>query len=272
MTFYFANINTGAVPNDGTGDPLRTAFIKTNNNFDTISSNVGNAEIYCLSINSSYISTFNQIEAATLLAGTITVNTVVANTYIGNISVNSSTFTDITVSNTATISKLVASGGSINGASIGDTSPNTGVFTSLTASSISTNTGGNINANSGNILSVRNIFPSVNSFGTNLNANGSFASFNMSAVGTGQYLSYDIQNNTNVTITFSGVITAGAFKDFYVRNTGVSGNANVILSIPGNNTNKGSNVAVIPAGKTTYIKLMAFGTNSNVISAMIVNS
>lgn len=29
-------INYGAVPNDGTGDPLRTAFIKTDDNFDQI--------------------------------------------------------------------------------------------------------------------------------------------------------------------------------------------------------------------------------------------
>ena len=29
-------INTGAVANDGTGDPLRTAFTETNNNFTEI--------------------------------------------------------------------------------------------------------------------------------------------------------------------------------------------------------------------------------------------
>jgi len=27
------NIGVGTIPNDGTGDPLRTAFIKVNNNF-----------------------------------------------------------------------------------------------------------------------------------------------------------------------------------------------------------------------------------------------
>ena len=32
-------INTGATPNDGAGDPIRTAFTKTNNNF---------AELYAL--------------------------------------------------------------------------------------------------------------------------------------------------------------------------------------------------------------------------------
>ena len=29
-------INVGAVPNDGTGDPIRTAYIKCNNNFDQL--------------------------------------------------------------------------------------------------------------------------------------------------------------------------------------------------------------------------------------------
>jgi hypothetical protein len=32
----FANINVGNQPADGTGDPLRTAFIKVNNNFANI--------------------------------------------------------------------------------------------------------------------------------------------------------------------------------------------------------------------------------------------
>jgi len=30
------NINTGTVPNDGTGDPLRDAFVKTNSNFQNL--------------------------------------------------------------------------------------------------------------------------------------------------------------------------------------------------------------------------------------------
>jgi hypothetical protein len=32
----FANINVGNYPSDGTGDPLRTAFIKINDNFANI--------------------------------------------------------------------------------------------------------------------------------------------------------------------------------------------------------------------------------------------
>lgn len=66
MPFNFSNINIGASPNDGTGDPLRTAFQKTNDNFDTMSSNVANAEIYVVSITSSYESVFNLARATTL--------------------------------------------------------------------------------------------------------------------------------------------------------------------------------------------------------------
>jgi len=33
-------INVGAVPNDGTGDPIRTAYIKCNNNFGELYSRV----------------------------------------------------------------------------------------------------------------------------------------------------------------------------------------------------------------------------------------
>lgn len=68
MPFTFSNINVGASPNDGTGDPLRTAFQKTNDNFSTMSSGVANAEIYVVSISSSYESSFNLARATTLQA------------------------------------------------------------------------------------------------------------------------------------------------------------------------------------------------------------
>lgn len=38
-------INTGAAPNDGAGDPLRTAFTKTNNNFTELYAGTGAAGI-----------------------------------------------------------------------------------------------------------------------------------------------------------------------------------------------------------------------------------
>lgn len=38
-------INVGAEPNDGTGDPIRTAFTKTNNNFGALNSAIGNINV-----------------------------------------------------------------------------------------------------------------------------------------------------------------------------------------------------------------------------------
>lgn len=38
-------INLGSVPNDGTGDPLRTSFDKTNDNFDEIYTKFGNGTV-----------------------------------------------------------------------------------------------------------------------------------------------------------------------------------------------------------------------------------
>jgi hypothetical protein len=39
-------INVGAFGNDGTGDPLRTAYIKTNNNFSQIFGNLNSSDVY----------------------------------------------------------------------------------------------------------------------------------------------------------------------------------------------------------------------------------
>jgi hypothetical protein len=39
-------INVGAFANDGTGEPLRTALVKTNNNFSRLFSTVGSTDVY----------------------------------------------------------------------------------------------------------------------------------------------------------------------------------------------------------------------------------
>lgn len=39
-------INVGAFANDGTGDPLRTALLKTNNNFSQIFGNLNSSDVY----------------------------------------------------------------------------------------------------------------------------------------------------------------------------------------------------------------------------------
>ena len=61
----FLSVNIGAAPNDGTGDPLRTAFTKLNDNFthftDTIWPNIQITRLTA-DVTSTYISTFNLLE------------------------------------------------------------------------------------------------------------------------------------------------------------------------------------------------------------------
>ncbi len=295
MTFYFANILTGAAPNDGTGDPLRTAFTKINQNFNTLTPNIGNAEIRCLSLTSTYISSFNLINsdvvyssnfgnAGTIYTGeSLTVNTITANTYIGTISTNTASFTNVSVTNTGTINiaaintasvgSLTAntaniSGGSINGTIIGDTTPNTATFSSLTISSL-----GNINLNTGNISGVqfiiRNMIPHL---GEDINGNANAFSFFFNTLGSsGQYVVYNIAANSNVTSNITGVITTGIERFYMIRNQGV-GTANLILPIPGGNTNKGSNVVPVTGGTSAAIRFVAFGPNADSIFAEISNN
>jgi len=70
----FSNVNVGSAPNDGTGDPLRTSFIKINENFQhftqTIWPNVQISSLYA-DIVSTYISQFNLIQTQTVEAGTV---------------------------------------------------------------------------------------------------------------------------------------------------------------------------------------------------------
>lgn len=90
----FSNVNVGAAPNDGTGDSLRTSFIKVNENFQDILSiwpNVSQNEIYA-NITSTYISTFNLVEAQTLSGNILTAPS-------GNLTITS---TNVNVSGTIT--------------------------------------------------------------------------------------------------------------------------------------------------------------------------
>jgi hypothetical protein len=70
----FSNVNVGTAPNDGTGDSLRTSFTKVNENFQDILAiwpNVSENEIFA-NITSTYVSTFNLVEAETLSSNVLT--------------------------------------------------------------------------------------------------------------------------------------------------------------------------------------------------------
>ena len=65
-------INVGAVPDDGNGDPLRTAFQKCNNNFDELYANIGGANIGNITFSGSNISSDNDTDNLYVTAHTDT--------------------------------------------------------------------------------------------------------------------------------------------------------------------------------------------------------
>jgi hypothetical protein len=158
----FSNVNVGTAPNDGTGDSLRTSFIKVNGNFQDILSiwpNVSENEIFA-NITSTGISYFNLVEAETLSGNTLSsesgnINVTVSNVNIsgGNLSVSG------TITSTGTITAPTFSG-NISGT----TGTYTGTVTAPTFSGNITGTTvtltGNITANTliGNISGTTGIF------------------------------------------------------------------------------------------------------------------
>lgn len=82
-THEFTSINVGASANDGTGDELRTAFIKVNANFDYISNtgvttgNISATAIEATSLTTTANVTANGVSAGNIfITGSADVNTV----------------------------------------------------------------------------------------------------------------------------------------------------------------------------------------------------
>jgi hypothetical protein len=139
-------INIGAAANDGTGDPIRDAFDKVNDNFD---------EIY-----SSYVST------GSVSVGNSTVNSVISNTgglVVSNSTVstvaNSGTFKigNTTANSTLTATQLAVSGNSTIGSGVVNTTAvavgNATVNASLSQSTIAISTAtSNLTVNSSVIV------------------------------------------------------------------------------------------------------------------------
>ena len=101
MSLNLANVDIGAQANDGTGDPIRSAFITVNSNFLDVQTQINNGDIAVIN-NATTIST-NNFEA-----GVGTINSFTAGT---------ATITDITSSNISTTnitSGVIASTGNIN--------------------------------------------------------------------------------------------------------------------------------------------------------------
>lgn len=102
-------INIGTAPNDGTGDPIRDAFDKVNDNFD---------ELYSAVTSNSFVS-----------VGNSTVNTTISNSSVTSSNATDSavvTFTNFKIGNTTANASLTGAAFAISGsATLGSASVNT---------------------------------------------------------------------------------------------------------------------------------------------------
>lgn len=284
------NINVGSAPNDGTGDSIRNAFIKVNENFQFIESFFPNTDVANLTANitSTGTSTFNIINAATIgNAGAAFTGASLSAATIGNAgssftgaSVNAATvgnagtvFTGTSVS-AATIgnSGSVFTGASVSAATIGNTSALlTGTLTTATQPNI-TSIGPSLTSNvsiQGNIILTDKTVVNARHYQLNSVLSPAGGTFNIGMVASNSQL-VSFFMNTDVTLTLVGSIESGVQKDFYfVNNTGSTKFANIFVF--SNRTNKGTNSISVSANTVALIKMQSLDTTEANIVAIISN-
>ena len=150
-------INIGSAANDSTGDPLRTAFSKVNDNFTELYANVGSSN-YRFSNNTMstvtgdmniqpngtsdvVIGSTNQLNVSATTSSTST--TTGALVVGGGAGIGGSLYVGDGLNTAGALYASTASFGAIDSTPIGDTTPSTGEFTTVTATLV----------NSGNVVS-----------------------------------------------------------------------------------------------------------------------
>lgn len=309
MPFYFSNVITyPTVPlNSGEGDSLAIAFQKLNQNFNTLT-NIGNAEIRVVGITSSYISSFNQIEAATIraqtmgnagsnfsgnlfsgntfvanvfTANTFSTNTITATNYRGNIGTgggNAAIVTTLVASGNVTVANLTVNGfatitsislASIDNTPIGSTTANTGRFTNLTVTGLTTTTGNVAMSGNLNVATIRGSRFIVKDVSNSLGTNVP-ASYTLTLSPESNIAQFSAATvNTNVTITY-GTITEGCDRIFVFRNFQNSTARQIVL--PNSFNNKGNATVVIAANANVFMQFIPFDTTSSNVFVKITNN
>lgn len=263
-------INVGTSPNDGTGSSLRSSFIICNNNFSYLSSISGNGSG---TITANIIAT--SVQAATIgnsgavLTGTLSTAAQTNITSVGTLSgltlggaltgttINAATVNASTIGNSgAVLTGTLSTAAQTNITSVG----------ALTGLSMATNA--SISGTGLDLSTVRFLSRSAsNLFGTN---HASISNITLSTTSTrySQITSDDV--NVNITISYTGTITAGFQRYNAYRNVKASGN--VYVTLPNSNNNKGTNLIPILASTTAFFTFTAFDSTSANVAVQIVNT
>ena len=282
----FLSVNVGVEPNDGLGDPLRTAFIKLNDNFthftDTIWPNIQITRL-TTDVTSTYISTFNLLEADqiessfvgnantvfigntfsvnTFSVGGFTSNILTANVLLGvlgNIGANAAFVTNLNATGTATVSNLTVNNSitasSINVSNIGNVIPGQATFTNISVT--------------GNLANVRWIGRSISS---QLQINQDQAlDFGFSSA-VSQYRMAILGNSSifNSNITYN-VIQPGVERIVVFKNNADSLSTRYITLPNDFNNLKKTNIEVSSTG-SAFMHFIPFDTTATNVYVFIAN-
>lgn len=270
-------INVGAFPNDGTGDPLRTALLKTNNNFSQIFGNLNSSDVY---------QTYTAGANLTLAPGTG--NVVVANN--AAIVANATNFTTM-YANNATFNGQITTNtvypiiGNLSGTASQATLATTALYATTAGLAVNAqNFSGNNLPNVvtiGNLISVNIGIANIETLYSNSNVatTGNIAT-SAYILGNGYYLSglsgitpsaYGNANVAAYLVVYSGNISGGNINlssnvraSYLVSNNiTTTANANLILN-PDNNGD-----VVVSSGKELYLLSTAV-SNSYTNGALVV--
>jgi hypothetical protein len=256
-------INVGAAPNDGTGDPLRTAYIKTNNNFTelydraqvdppgSLTGQLGDvAGMYAYDANYFYYC-YQDFDGSSIIWNQVS--------QIGNVSVTqiASGTSSVAISNPNDVVDI-----SVNGTSSVAVFANTGLAVTGTVSSTQSVTAGNLYS-LGLVNSVGTVtapfFVGNGAFLTGITAVTSYGNANVNlllSTGTGNVL--PAGNNT-----FNLGSATSQWKDLYVSNATIYMNS-VPLTVGAGNVLSVGGQPVLTNNSTTSVT-----TTGNIQGALI---
>ena len=290
----FLSVNIGAAPNDGTGDPLRTAFTKLNANFDQITNYIWpNLQISRLSsdIDSSTTSSFNFLGADTvnalilgnantsIVGNTLTVNNFVlsnlvsnvitANSFVGTLGdtqANPAFITNLSVTNNVTVNNTIQT----SNLTVNDI----GSFSNLTVNNVGSfsniSVTGNITLGSSSI--VGNTFWLLRSFGGSTSSIVSNVNLLLTPSTTSAQYRFRTLGNATVfqTNVVYSTIQPGAERIYVFRNNADSlSERYVILPTAFNNLNV-TNVRITSTG-SAFMHFIPFDDTVANVYVMIAN-
>lgn len=226
-------INVGTAPNDGLGDPIRTAFIKTNENFSTLFATAG---ITGIANGTSNIS-IPVANGSILFAVGNTSNIVVFQANGAAVTGNLSSTLNMSTGNLFTSGLIVANG----------TIQSLGAVTAVTVTASGNLVGGNLNIT--NQLRATNLSLTGNVIGAQLNVTGNIAAANIAGTGDLSLGGSNLQM-TGFGIDAGNISATGS-------NLSIAG-----FSVVGGNVTTTGNIV----GSGTLLEITGFSANSGVVT------